>query len=74
MARETVFLDFDIIHLGFGDRDNLTIIPVVADPIDIIAGVDPPPVLNTIDWIFIAVLGAVVVACVLGLVLVARMD
>ena len=74
MARETVFLDFDIIHLGFGDRDNLTIIPVVADPIDIIAGVDPPPVLNTVDWIFIAVLGAVVVACVLGLVLVARMD
>ena len=74
MARETVFLDFDIIHLGFGDRDNLTIIPVVADPIDIIAGIDPPPVLNTVDWIFIAVLGAVVVACVLGLVLVARMD
>ncbi len=74
MARETVFLDFDIIHLGFGDRDNLTIIPVVADPIDIISGIDPPPVLNTIDWIFIAVLGAVVVACVLGLVLVARMD
>ena len=74
MARETVFLDFDIIHLGFGDRDNLTIIPVVADPIDIIAGVDPPPVLNTVDWIFIAVLWAVVVACVLGLVLVARMD
>ena len=74
MARETVFLDFDIIHLGFGDRDNLTIIPVVADPIDIISGIDPPPVLNTIDWIFIAVLGVVVVACVLGLVLVARMD
>ena len=48
-ARQTVFLNFDIIQLTFNDKGDMTIIPVVADPIDI---VDPitPPASNTFDW------------------------
>ena len=73
MARGTVFLDFDIIHLGFGDRNNLTIIPVVADPVDIIPGIDPPPVTTDgIDWTLIAILAAVAVACIVGIAFTAR--
>ena len=42
MARETVFLHFDIIELTFKYDDKETVIPVVANPIDHIAGIDPP--------------------------------
>lgn len=43
-AKETVFLDFDIIQLKFR-KDNVdTVVPVVASPIDVIGGITPPPV------------------------------
>lgn len=42
-AQETVFFDFDIIQLAFRKNGVTTIIPVVASPIDIIGGIDPPP-------------------------------
>ena len=49
VARETVFLDFDVISLGFKEEDGAdeTIIGVVADPIDIINGLTPPEGLVT---------------------------
>ena len=37
---QTVFLDFDVIYLGFGIKNNLTIIPVVSSPVNVIGGVD----------------------------------
>lgn len=73
-ATDTVYLAFDIIHLGFVRGDDVTIIPVVADPIDIYPEITPPERLSAIDWVFISILCAVVVGCILGLVLTARMD
>ncbi len=42
MARETVFLKFDIIELTFLCDTMETVIPVVASPIDIVGGVTGP--------------------------------
>ena len=44
VAQETVFLDFDVISLGFESLDGYTetLIGVVAEPIDIINGLTPP--------------------------------
>lgn len=44
VAQETVFLDFDVISLGFRSADGYSdiVIGVVAEPIDIINGLTPP--------------------------------
>ena len=42
VAQQSVFLDFDVIQLTFNDNGNYTVIPVVADPIDIINDFTPP--------------------------------
>ena len=42
-AEQTAFLDFDIIQLTFNADGVYTVIPVVASPIDVISGIDPPP-------------------------------
>ena len=43
VAQETVFLNFDIISLGFENEfGQVTVLPVVADPINIISGLIPP--------------------------------
>lgn len=49
MARETVFLDFEIIELTFNKDGDLTVLPVVMSPIDIISGIDPPKY-DAFDW------------------------
>lgn len=43
MAMQNVFLDFDIISLTYERNGEYTVIPTVADPIDIFADVTPPP-------------------------------
>lgn len=43
IAQESVFLNFDVIQLTFNDSGDMTIIPVVANPIDIIDPITPPP-------------------------------
>lgn len=43
MAMQNVFLDFDIISLTYERDGEYTVIPAVADPIDIFADVTPPP-------------------------------
>ena len=40
--RLPMYLDFDIIWLGFQKGDNLTIIPAVSSPANIIGGTQPP--------------------------------
>ena len=40
--QQSVFLDFDVIQLTFNDNGVYTVIPVVADPIDIINAGTPP--------------------------------
>ena len=53
LAEETVFLNFDIIELTFKLEDGTeTVLGVVADPIDIIAGIDPPRVTDNRWWLY----------------------
>ncbi len=63
-ATDTVFLDFDIIHLGFAKEGNLRIIPVVMSPIDIYPTLTPPPSMKSDGlpwWIWCTVAGGVLV-------------
>ncbi len=58
MARQTAFLDLDIIDVTFSDRDGVnTIIPVVANPIDGIGSITPP--VNKSDNWFLTLLAMV---------------
>lgn len=51
IASESVFFDFDIIQLTFNKEGVYTVIPVVADPIDAIAGITPPVDLpGELEW------------------------
>ena len=44
IATQTVFLNFDVIELGFFDHERkLKIIPVANDPEDVIGGLETPP-------------------------------
>lgn len=54
-AEETVFLDFDVIHLEFFDGNERLVVPVVADPIDIIPSITPPPVFDN-KWILYGII------------------
>jgi hypothetical protein len=62
-AQETVYLDFDIIDLTFVNKDVFNVIPVVSNPIDVIAGVTPPPSTSTDNnppwWVWLLLLGVV---------------
>ena len=40
VAQETIFLDFDIIHLTFEKDGILTVIPAVSDPVDVIGDLE----------------------------------
>lgn len=51
VAQQTVFLKFDIIDLTFNKAGVLTVIPAVANPIDVIPGLDPPPAKNGCRYI-----------------------
>ncbi len=69
-ALDTVYLDFDIIHLGFVKGEDVTIIPVVSDPIDMYPAITPPAGLANKDfwtfvWIMCGVVGALVVTLVI---------
>lgn len=69
VANESVFLNFDIIQLTFKRGDKLKVIPVVANPIDVIAPVVPPYSHNTRGipwWVWCAAAGGILT---LGLVI-----
>lgn len=67
MAQESVFLNFDIIQLTFNDNGDMTVIPVVSDPIDIIDPITPPTDFSNEDywklvwWLLGIMVGSVVV-------------
>lgn len=42
VTQQPVFLDFDIISLTYDKAGVKTVLPVVSNPIDIIAGIEPP--------------------------------
>lgn len=74
IAQESVFLNFDIIQLTFNDSGDMTIIPVVANPIDIIDPITPPPDFSNegywelVWWLVGIALGSVAVGVVGGII------
>ncbi|MBE5744354.1 MAG: hypothetical protein E7358_06590 [Clostridiales bacterium] len=70
VAWETVYFDFDVIHLGFSNGEETLIVPVVADPVDLVGGLNWPtsPDNNWIWWL----IGAIAVCAVIGLVAFSR--
>ena len=59
VAQETVFLNFDVISLSFKTAEGgnaLTVIPVVADPINVIPSLIPPAVNEELDWLKLIVM------------------
>ena len=68
IAQQTIFLNFDIIQLTFNDGGNLMVIPVVADPIDIINPITPPSQMSgKIDWALVAILAGVALVSLVGI-------
>ena len=63
MAQEVAYLDFDIISMGYEKDGVVTIIPVVASPIDIIGGVEPGKDIGSN-------IGLNIISIILGIVLV----
>lgn len=49
-AQENVFLNFDIMTLGFYNGEKMTIIPVVSSPVDIISDVVGPALPDLLPW------------------------
>ena len=51
IAQESVFFDFDIIQLTFNKDGIYTVIPVVADPIDVVNDITTPLIVgDEIEW------------------------
>ena len=50
IAEENVFLNFDIMTLGFYNGEKMSIIPVVSSPIDIISDVVGPKLPDLLPW------------------------
>ena len=71
MARETVFLDFDIIELTFLRDTTETIIPVVASPIDVVGGISAPIEKDGFAWwkVVVAILAVILLLVLLSPIL-----
>ena len=73
VCQQTVFLNFDILQLTFkSDSGQLTMIPVVSDPINIIGDLTPPTVkdgtdLSALERLFALLLGLIVLIVVIWL-------
>ena len=68
IAQDTVYLNFDIIHLGFALKDKVTIIAAVSDPIDIFVTPTPPPDMDDFEWSLVWWLAGVGGVMILGAV------
>ena len=75
-AEENVFLNFDIMTLGFYDGYNYTVIPVVSSPVDIISDIVGPALPGNgwgiMDYIYFALM--VIVAVLILVVLYGLLD
>lgn len=66
MARENMFLDFDIIQFTFMSEDGqYRVIPVVSSPIDILPDVEPPAVEDSAPWWMYVLVGLAVLVVVI---------
>ena len=76
VAQEPIYLDFDIISLTYDKAGVQTVIPVVSNPIDAIAGIEPPTtdlfpdvnidIVNLYSLLIIVLAAVFVVPLVLG--------
>ena len=75
-VEENVFLNFDIMTLGFYDGYNYTVIPVVSSPVDIISDIVGPALPGNgwglMDYIYFALM--VIVAVLIFVVLYGLLD
>ena len=58
VSEETVFLDFDIIHLKFSNGNNKIVYSVVSNPVDVVPSITPPPI-EDFTWLIYAISGVV---------------
>ncbi len=73
IARDTAYLDFDIISLGFVRGDQETIIPVVASPIDIYPAITPLT-RPGINWWLVVIFGAIIAALVVTAIVISKVE
>ncbi len=64
LAIQTVFFNFDIIQLTFNREGNYTVIPVVADPINVIPDITPPLTAN-FDWLRLILIILIVIVLII---------
>lgn len=74
IAQDTVYLDFDIIHLGFVLKDKVTIIAAVSDPIDIFVTPTPPPDMDDFEWSLVWWLAGTGGVLILGAIFGAKLE
>ena len=68
-AQDAVYLNFEIIHLGFVRGEDVTIIPVVMSPIDIYPALTPPPsMMQNRFWQVVYWLCGIAAACIVVIV------
>ena len=65
-AQQTVFFNFDIIELTFNKEGTYTVIPVVADPINVIPDITPPLTAN-FDWLRLIIIILIVIVLLIVL-------
>lgn len=65
MARETVFMDFDIIELTFQKDGKETVLGVVASPVDLVGGITGPIDEGTQWWVWVIIAIVALVVIVL---------
>lgn len=65
MAKETVFMDFDIIQLTFNRDGVYTVIPVVANPIDVVGAITPPMEFEANNWWVLLIVAVVIILVLL---------
>ncbi len=71
VALENVFLDLDIIEVTFERDGKYVVIPVVASPIDGVAGIDAPPKVDSgLPWWFWLIVAVIIILVIILLPLI----
>lgn len=67
LARESVFLDFDVIQLTFNRDGEYTVIPVVSSPIDIVSAITPPLIIDD-GMDYLKVIALIILVIILAII------
>lgn len=72
IAREHLYLNFDVIDVEFSRDGEAIIIPIVSNPNDVIADITPPPITHSDSlpkWVYLVIIGLAVLALIVVVVL-----